>query len=255
MHNYLEESSDKLFCIRRSNHFYIRKIHRYLGVILGIQFLIWTVSGLYFSWSDIDEIHGDFQHQQPPHLSGNIILVSPQLILQSQHPKADSIISFQLVSILNKPYYSIQYFSGKSVKRLLADASNGQLRPPITKEQSIQIAAESFRGEPRVSSVKYITSTNGHHEYREKPLPAWAVSFEHSTNTTVYVSVESGKVESFRNRKWRIFDFLWMGHTMDYESRDDINNWLLRIFSAFGLVTVLSGFVLFFVSRRKKRIS
>jgi hypothetical protein len=51
-----------------------------------------------------------------------------------------------------------------------------------------------------------------------------------------------------------------MGHTMDYKSRDNINNWLLRIFSGFGLITVLSGFVLFFVSgkiinRKRKAIS
>ncbi len=37
----------------------IRKAHRYLGLIIGVQFLAWTVSGLYFSWTDIDQIHGD----------------------------------------------------------------------------------------------------------------------------------------------------------------------------------------------------
>ena len=37
----------------------IRKTHRYLGLFLGIQFLFWTVSGLYFSWTNLDEIHGD----------------------------------------------------------------------------------------------------------------------------------------------------------------------------------------------------
>lgn len=36
-----------------------RKWHRYLGVVLGIQFLLWTLGGLYFSWTDIDEIRGD----------------------------------------------------------------------------------------------------------------------------------------------------------------------------------------------------
>ncbi len=39
---------------------FIRRSHRYLGVILGIQFLFWTISGLYFSWTNIDEIYGDF---------------------------------------------------------------------------------------------------------------------------------------------------------------------------------------------------
>ncbi len=38
----------------------IRKAHRYLGLFLGIQFLFWTISGLYFSWTDLNEIHGDY---------------------------------------------------------------------------------------------------------------------------------------------------------------------------------------------------
>jgi hypothetical protein len=44
----------------------IRRIHRYLGVLLGIQFLLWTIGGLYFSWSNMDEIHGDPQKKGTP---------------------------------------------------------------------------------------------------------------------------------------------------------------------------------------------
>ncbi len=243
----------------KSKRYYIRKTHRYLGLILGIQFLIWTISGLYFSWTNIDEIHGDFQHKHTPKLSGNVNLVSPSTIFENLAYVADSIHSLQLISILGKPFYNIQFFNSKKLHKVLADATNGKIRPAISEKESLQIAAESFNGMPTLKSVEYITSTNGHHEYREKPLPAWAVTFEHPTNTTVYVSAEGGKVESFRNNKWRLFDFLWMGHTMDYKSRDNINNWLLRIFSAFGLITVLSGFVLFFVSskslKRKRKIT
>jgi len=44
---------------------------------------------------------------------------------------------------------------------------------------------------------------------------------------------------------------------MDYEGRDNFANTLLRIFSIFGLVTVLSGFVLFFISSKwgKQRVT
>ena len=45
-----------------------RKWHRYLGLILGIQFFFWTLGGLYFSWTNIDEIRGDDL------MSGNPIL-------------------------------------------------------------------------------------------------------------------------------------------------------------------------------------
>lgn len=233
--------------------YFTRKTHRYLGVILGIQFLVWTISGLYFSWTDIDEIHGDFQRKHPPHLAGDLSLVSPDAVFASLGHKPDSIHTIQLVGILGEPHYSIQYFKNNRLARVLANAQTGSVRPAISKEEAIRIAAESFNAAPKLSSAELITSSNGHHEYREKPLPAWAVTFDHPSHTTVYVSSEIGKVESFRNNKWRVFDFLWMGHTMGYQDRDDINNWLLRIFSVFGLLTVVSGIVLYFVSSRRFR--
>lgn len=235
----------------RSKHYYIRKSHRYLGVILGVQFLFWTVSGLYFSWTNIDEIHGDLLHRHPPHLSGTYNLVSPTTVFQKSGFTPDSLHSVQVISILGKPYYNLQFFVGKEFKKLLADATTGNIRSAVSREEAVQIAAESFNGAPTLKGVEYITTTHGHHEYRAKPLPAWAVTFEHPSNTTVYGSAEGGKAESVRNNKWRVFDFLWMGHTMDYKGRDNINNWLLRIFSAFGLITILSGFALFWVSRRR----
>ena len=234
----------------KSKHYYIRRTHRYMGLILGIQFLFWTISGLYFSWTNIDEIHGDFQHKHVPKLSGNIKLISPDSVFRKSPGNIDSINSVQLISILQKPYYSITYYNAGKLTKLLADAETGLIRRPIAKEEAVQIAAASFNGEPKLKSVEFITSTHGHHEYREKPLPAWAVTFDHSTNTTIYVSADFGKVESFRNTKWRLFDFLWMTHTMDYRERDNINNWLLRLFSAFGLLTILSGFVLYMVSSK-----
>jgi hypothetical protein len=38
---------------------------------------------------------------------------------------------------------------------------------------------------------------------------------------------------------------------MDYQTRDNLSNWVLRAFSIFGLLTLLSGFTLFVVSYKK----
>lgn len=114
------------------------------------------------------------------------------------------------------------------------------------------MAKSGYSGKGTVISVESLTETNGHHEYREAPLPAVAVTFDDPRGTTVYVATELGTVQKHRNRPWRRFDFLWMLHTMDYTGRDNITNWLLRIFSVFGLATVTSGFVLFFISRKKQ---
>ncbi|RPD43500.1 PepSY domain-containing protein [Paracnuella aquatica] len=236
----------------KSKHYYTRKAHRYLGVVLGVQFLLWTIGGLYFSWVNIDEVHGDLQHRQPPRLTGKTHLESPDSLLH-QLSDVDSIHSFQLVNILTKPYYTLSYYSNGKLKKVLADAGTGKIRAAIGREEAIRLAAASFNGNSKVQNIEYLESINNHHEYREKPLPAWAVTFDHPTNTTVYVSAEFGKVESFRNNKWRMFDFLWMLHTMDYKGRDNINNWLLRAFSIFGLLTIISGFMLFWMSRKKSK--
>lgn len=241
----------------KNKHFYIRKTHRYLGVILGIQFLLWTISGLYFSWTNIDEVHGDFERKNPPHLSASYSFISPTVIISQFAAKADLIQHIQIVNILQKPFYSISLIKGNTVTTILADAQTGIIRQPVGQQEAIEIAKESFAGNTSIKETEYITIVGKHDEYREKPLPAWKIYFQNPANTNIYVSSETGKVETIRNRKWRTFDFLWMLHTMDYNGRDNINNWVLRAFSIFGLITVLSGFALFLVSskwfRKKKQ--
>jgi len=244
--------------MKRNGHFRIRKLHRYLGLLLGIQFLMWTAGGLYFSWSDMDEIHGDYQRKPAPALSTEA-LTGPGVVidqLRHQYPQL-AISSLQLIDVLGVPVYQVAFqekagdASPKSVQ--LADARTGKLRPPLSQNEALALAQSRFVGTAEVASIHYLTTTDAHHEYRENPLPAYAIRFRHPSRTTVYVAAEWGTVQKFRNEKWRIFDFLWMLHTMDYSTRDHFGNLLLRLFSLLGLVTILSGFVLFYVSSPSAR--
>ena len=248
----------------KSFQYNIRRIHRYLGLILGIQFLLWTIGGIYFSWNNIDEIHGDYQRNPAPLISGNYDFISPATALKNlkNAQNVDSITDLKLIEILGKPFYQIHYKGvsktdlyqvqqqSMTAKVSLANAITGDLRGSLNKSEAVEIAKRRFNAESKIKSVKLLTETSSHHEYRESPLPAFAITFDHPSHTTVYVSTEWGTIQKFRNEKWRIFDFLWMMHTMDYNGRDNFGNLLLRVFSLFGLVTVISGFVLFYVSSR-----
>lgn len=237
-------------------HLRLRKTHRYLGVFLGVQFFFWTVGGLYFSWTKIDEIRGDNLRKEAPLFSTKVDLVSPSVAVQKLQEKTpiDSLIAMQLIDILGQLHYQIIYKSGKEKKTQLAHAQTGELRPALVEAEALALAKSRLNAVAEMEKSEYLTSTNGHHEYREKPLPAYAFTFGKPLNTTVYVAAEQGTVQSFRNNQWRIFDFLWMLHVMDFESRDNINNWLLRIFSVIGLLTIFSGFTLFFVSSKSLRL-
>ena len=99
-----------------------------------------------------------------------------------------------------------------------------------------------------VENIEQINEAGKHHEYREKLLPAYVISYQSDESLKAYVSIKDGKFQTVRHRDWRWFDFLWMTHTMDYQSRDNFNTIILRAFSLLGLITVLSGFLLWFTS-------
>ena len=80
----------------------IRKIHRYLGIFLGIQFLIWTLSGLYFSWTDLDAIHGDHYKNLDYEPMAFDDLISPSE-LQTQ----EAVRTLEIKDIGSEPFYLV----------------------------------------------------------------------------------------------------------------------------------------------------
>ena len=221
--------------IKSKNAIKIRKAHRYLGLFLGVQFILWTISGLYFSWTNIDEIRGEHLIKQNINPKDFSELISPSKLNQS------NIKSIELRVISDTPYYWIN-------STYLFNAYTGTLKDSISKSEAVSIAQHNMVGDLKVESVNYISNVDKHHEYRNKLLPAYVISFEGMKKIKAYVSSSDGKFQTVRHRNWRWFDFLWMTHTMDYESRDNFNNMLLRIFSLLGLTTVISGFTLWFIS-------
>ena len=231
----------------RKTPYWIRKAHRYLGIFLGLQFLMWTISGMYFSWTDLDEIHGDHFKKEEIRQTGFAGLPgTDQLGLE------EPVHSLQLLDIGGTPHYWID-------EAALYNARTGEKRHGISQQEAVQVAARHMSDELQLAEVKLIREVGAHHEYRGKPLPAYEIRYDTPENLKVYVAAANGSFQTVRHRSWRWFDFLWMTHTMDYNTRDDFNTTLLRAFSLMGLVTVLSGFVLWYISsptlrrwRRKK---
>ena len=214
----------------------IRKAHRYLGLFIGIQFLMWTISGLYFSWTDIDDIHGDqFKKEIPKQTSFNNLLGTAQLNLE------EPIKNLELLEIAGEPYYWIN-------ENNLYNAVSGNKKNEITKQEAIKVAERYMLSDLKIDKIQRIEAVSDHHEYRGRPLPAYEISYKTDENLKVYVAIKNGAFQTVRHRDWRWFDFLWMTHTMDYQGRDNFNTIVLRAFSLLGLITVLSGFLLWYTS-------
>merc|ERR1711916_87839 len=203
-----------------------------LGVIIGIQFIAWTISGLYFSWTDIDQIHGD--HFLEP-------VEEATTLGTLQVPDSLSIASLGLSIIDNQPFLIVN-------DTVLIHPETGTIKDGVTQEEAMRKARMYVKDDYVIESVSLLTTVGAHHEYRGRPLPAWEVNFDGPEHLTAYISQRDGLFQRVRHRSWRWFDALWMFHTMDYQGRDDFNNLLLRAFSLFGLFTVASGFTLFFAT-------
>ena len=229
---------------------WIRKGHRWLGFFLGAQLLLWTASGAFFAWTNLDEVHGDPLRVEAEPLTLGADWVSPSEIRLGESEA--QLIDLSLTRIGEQTFYRLRTASGGVY---LADVRSGELRPPLNRDEAVALARASFRPDAEVTDVTRLdaASVGAHHEYRESPLPAWQVRFDHGSGTRVYVDERGGQVTKHRNDVWRAFDFLWMLHTMDYRGRDDFNNPLLRAISVLAIVLAISGYALWSKTSTRRR--
>ena len=92
-------------------------------------------------------------------------------------------------------------------------------------------------------------------EVRGAKPPLWRADFDGWNKPTLYLSPETGELVTRRHELWRIFDFVWMLHIMDYEERENVNNWVLRTFTWAAVAMALSGawLLLYNLPRRRRR--
>ena len=88
-------------------------------------------------------------------------------------------------------------------------------------------------------------------EYRG-PLPAWRVTFTDPDSTRVFVTADTGRIVAVRTGTWRLYDFFWGLHIMDWKNHEDFNTpWLLG-FALGGLALWLGGAVLLYMRWPKR---
>ena len=236
----------------------VRRLHRFLGAVIGLQILLWTASGIYFVWTDIDEIRGDHLRAPVTSIAFDADWTSPGAIdfEGAALDRPSAVLGLRLIDLAGVPHYRLRFVDASGTERIaLADARTGTIREPLNRDEAVALAKRSFAPAADVLDVARLTDgdVGAHHEYRGRPLPAWRVRFAHDSRTSVYVSANEGTVATHRNGRWRIFDALWMLHTMDYGSRDDFNNPWIRAVSLLALAVTVTGYLMWYRTRPKKR--
>lgn len=222
---------------------WVRRIHKWLSLAVGIQALLWMLGGLYMVAVPIDIVHGDHlaRSEREP-LSPAAPRIAPAA-LAAGYP---GMSGFAFKRLGGREVVEIR--QGKQV--LLADAASGAALAPLTRAEVEALARAAYLGDGRIRAVDWLASAP--REVGARPAPLWAVHFDDAAATTLYYSPYSGELLTRRGALWRWFDLAWMLHIMDYEEREDVNNALLRTSAAIGFVLSLSGAWLLVLWLRRK---
>jgi uncharacterized membrane protein YkoI len=216
----------------------VLKIHKWVGLILGIQILLWILGGLIMSAFPLSRVHGDHTRAFIDRSPLNFKEVYPLArVLPSVRSPIES------VSLENGDRGLVYNVKIQQWRSLYYDAITGKQLPPITQQEAETIAAKNYRGSALINNAGFIEDSGG--EYKGI-VPAWRIEFDDRESTTFYIEADSGKISASRNTMWRVYDFMWMLHIMDYEEREDFNHPLLIIFAASSLFFVVTGIILLF---------
>ena len=226
---------------------FIRQAHRWLGLLIGIQVLLWVTGGVVMSVLRLDEVRGDHlaaKRALPALVADPPILAPAELLRRHAERAPDTVV---LTTLLGRPVYRI---TGGG-ETWLVDARNGAALSPLPQPMAEAIARADYTGDAPLLGTDWVTEeaieTRGRHP------PLWRARFGDAVNTAVYVSPDTGAVVARRNDLWRIFDFVWMLHIMDYEEREDFNHPLLIAAAVTALLFVLSGLTMLVFSFKPRR--
>lgn len=234
---------------------FLRKLHRWLGLLMALQIIAWMVSGLYFSLVPINEIRGSHLYENTNRLIADDLKglrsVSDAIDVINEDLNNPLINTVSVMSDERGVYFRISGVESeqKSFTRLV-DARTGELMQQISHLQAQLKAQAMLSDEGKLKSIELITEAEAGGEYRGKTLPAWRVSFSEPESVNIYLDAWTGELTAARTNRWRIFDFLWMLHIMDFSERDDFNHGLLQWAAALGLVVALSGLVFWMMTTR-----
>ena len=233
---------------RRSPLFmFMRKLHKWLGLVIGLQLLVWLGSGLLMSLLD-QGIAGGFssraESDEPKPLGEYGDLYSTSAL-----PLADKkIVQLQLKNLLEAPVYRVKLADTV----VLYDALSGA-EIVIDSQRATDIALASYAGEGTLVARHFFLE--GSDTLKDSPSPVWRVDFDDPLQTWVFIDGSDGRVIKHHNDRSGLMDTLLMLHFMDYLQEDSFNNPQIIVVGFSALWMSISGFFLLLVSFNRRDIS
>jgi uncharacterized iron-regulated membrane protein len=215
---------------------FLRKLHKWLGLLIALQVILWAASGVMFAWLDHDDVNA----------AGSVRAVESAAVVPASvrsEPTAwlddyaeEDLYDVRAVSLADRWVWRVEV-DDRIELRAVESGAPVQLDEAWVRRLALDryagggsLLATTLQAQPGIES-------------RAKS-PVWQAQFDDPQRTTLYFAADDGHFVAARTASWRLYDFFWMLHTMDYIGRDDFNNPLIITIGMAALWLSISGIVL-----------
>lgn len=219
------------------------RLHKWIGLIIGLQIFLWILGGLVMSAMPIEIVRGEHKiAEAPPPAFDPAEMIT--LEAAAEAASLDTVDKAELVAIAGEPAWRLT--SGEAITTI--SARSGARWSPFSEAAARAIAEADYAGPGKLAAMEQLEKAPTEYGGR---LPVWRAVFDDDDNTTLYIEADTGRVAARRSSTWRLFDFFWKLHVMDYDDGADFNHPLLILAAAIATFVAGSGLVLLFIRMRR----
>ena len=215
----------------------IAQVHKWLGLIVFAQLVIWTGTGLFFAAIHLSDIRADYLVHPPGHAAP--VDMSRVKVSSTDALKAvaeDRPFDVTLKTLVDEPIYVVR----AEIGTFLVSAETGQ-QVVVDEALARKIATATWTEPTQIRAMDHLDAAPQESNVKGE---VWAARFEGEGNKTLYISAVDGKTSNPRTDLWRTYDFLYGLHLMDYTEHENFNTPWMVAAAVLALTTILFGVAL-----------
>lgn len=224
------------------------QVHKWLGLIVLIQLLLWLISGLVLSLIDFNKSGGRIYQENIVHpktpFPSSFVVNSKLMGNISDTFNSEKVDTIKLVSLHGQWFYQVQM----SNKVKLFDSRKGELMF-FDDIFAVTQAKDSYKGTGALVDIEELPEGTLSRWRDNGKL--WQVRFDDDIATRVIVSQSTGKVLRHMNNFTSLSELMFLLHFMDYQKQHSFNHWWIVMFALLAVAFSVSGVILLFHHYRR----
>ena len=215
------------------------QLHKWIGLIVGVQVLFWVFGGLVMTAIPIERVRSEHHlaAREPTPLPLASVLSPQQAAARARTTPVEAVLK-------TSPRGPVWVLKTATEETVEVDARTGARLSRIDEVQARAFAAQAYQGSGRPVAARFFAEAP---EETGREGPLWRVDFDDQERTAFYLDPETGEVVTRRSAVWRFYDFWWRLHILDLKTGENFNHPLIIAVAALTLPMVITGFILLWI--------